>query len=202
MRLASARSLGGAILAGCVMVTSTAGAQGPILSPVSIGIAGGVAVPTGHLADGTASGFAGVNTGFNVTGSVGVGLPFLPFSLRGEASYNGFDAKSARQATVGEEINADVRVVNVTANIVLPVHLPVPTMVLSPYLIGGIGKYNVRFSPATSGSISSSNFGFNIGAGVKIPMIVFDAFVEARYHRVNQSNGYLAFVPITVGVMF
>lgn len=195
-----------AIFAGCTLFVSTAGAQAtPLLNPFSIGISGGVAIPTGDLASGTSGGFPGVGTGYNVTGSLGIGLPVLPLSLRGDVSYNEFGGKygpiTANNAD-GIDASADVRVLNVTANVVLPVHLPVPIIGLSSYLIGGIGDYDVRFSPRTGGTISSRNFGFNIGAGVKVPLILFDAFIEARYNRVDQSNGGLAFVPITVGVMF
>jgi len=39
-------------------------------------------------------------------------------------------------------------------------------------------------------------------AGVSVPFVLFDGFIEARYHHVNQDIGSMAFVPITVGVMF
>lgn len=198
-------SAGAAALAGCMVFALTASAQAtPLLNPFTIGISGGVAVPTGDFAMGTSSGFPGVNTGYNVTGSLGVGLPVLPFLLRGDVSYNGFNGKYVPPSPNANGINpyADVRVVDVTADVIVPFHLPVPAAMLRPYLMGGIGEYNVRFSPKTGPSIASSNSGFNVGAGVKIPLVAFDAFIEARYHRVNQGNGSLAFVPVTVGVMF
>jgi hypothetical protein len=199
----TAKSVAGAMIAGCFAFSAMAGAQGTsLIKPISIGISGGVSIPMEDLSNGSSDGFSGVNTGYNVTGSLGVGLPVLPFSLRGDVSYNGFGSKNAMFAEGSGGFNADVRVISVTANVVFPIKLPVPTPVLEPYLIGGIGDYNVRFSPTAGGSASSSDFGFNLGAGVKVPLIVFDAFVEARYHHVNQSNGSLAFVPITVGVMF
>ena len=96
--------------------------------------------------------------------------------------------------------NADARILTVTANVVFPLHLP--ASILEPYLIGGVGDYNVRRSPTASGSTSQSNIGFNVGAGVKLPLVVFSTFLEARYNRVNQNGGSMAFMPITVGVMF
>lgn len=81
-----------------------------------------------------------------------------------------------------------------------PISLPVP--VLRPYLIGGVGYYNVRTSPTSGVTTSSNNAGFNIGGGVTLPLILANTFVEARYHRVNQAGGTISYVPITVGIMF
>lgn len=194
------------VASGLAFGGSIAAAQGAtsLVKPISIGISGGVSIPTGGLADGTYGGFSGVNTGYNVTGSLAIGIPVVPFGLRADVSYNNFGTKNASFVVGGDAVvpgyNADARVLGVTANVVLPLHLPAP--ILEPYLIGGVGEYNVRLSPTTGGSTSQSNFGFNIGAGVKLPLVLFSTFVEARYNRVNQNNGSMAFTPITVGVMF
>ena len=190
------------IAAGSTPGASIASAQGgSIINPISIGISGGVSVPMSELANGTGE-FTGVNTGYNVTGSLGVSLPVIPFSLRADVAYNGFGSKNVLFAATnpGNSFNADARVLDFTANIVFPIHLPAP--IVRPYLIGGPGVYNVRISPTTGGSTSQTNIGFDIGAGVSVPFVLFDGFVEARYHHVNQSGGTMAFVPITVGVMF
>jgi opacity protein-like surface antigen len=80
--------------------------------------------------------------------------------------------------------------------------LPLPAPILTPYAIAGIGMYDVRTSPTTGSSTSKTGFGYNIGAGIKLPLVALNAFVEARYHHVNQGNGSVSFVPVTVGVMF
>jgi opacity protein-like surface antigen len=192
------------VVAGLAFGGSIAAAQGAasIVKPISIGISGGVSIPMGDLADGSSGGFSGVNTGYNVTGSLAIGLPVVPFGLRADVAYNGFGTKNMSfPADVGNTgYNADARVLGFTANVVFPLHLPAP--ILQPYLIGGVGEYNVRLSPTTGGSTSQSNFGYNVGAGVKLPLVLFSAFVEARYNRVSQNNGSMAFMPITVGVMF
>lgn len=185
---------------------SIAAAQGAtsLVKPISVGISGGVSIPTGSLADGSYGGFSGVNTGYNVTGSLAIGLPVVPFGLRVDVAYNNFGTRNTSFVLGNDAVvpgyNADARVLGATANVVFPLHLPAPT--LEPYLIGGVGEYNVRLSPTTGGSTSQSNFGVNIGAGVKLPLALFSAFVEARYNHVNQNNGNMAFMPITVGVMF
>jgi hypothetical protein len=191
------------IAAGSTLSASVLVAQGSsIIDPVSFGISGGVSVPTGDLANGDGR-FTGVNTGYNVTGSVGVSLPVVPFSLRADVAYNGFGTKNltfAQNSPATGPYNADVRILGFTANVVFPIHLPFP--IVRPYLIGGGGVYNVHTSPAIGGSMSQSNFGFNIGAGVSVPFVLFNGFIEARYHDVSQNHADLSFVPITVGVMF
>lgn len=185
--------------------TSLAGAQAAtsLVKPISIGISGGAAIPMGDLSSGSSSGYTGANTGYNVTGSLAVAVPVVPFGLRADVAYNSFGTKNVSfPANLGNTAyNADARVLGVTANLVLSVPLPEP--VVHPYLIGGAGVYNVRLAPFGSGASSSqSNFGFNLGAGVTIPLTGFNTFIEARYHRVSQNNGSLAFIPITIGVMF
>ena len=204
----AARLVTGTIIAaGITFSASLAFGQGAtsVVKTISLGISGGVSIPMGDLSNGASGGFSGVNTGYNVTGSLAIGLPVIPFGLRGDIAYNGFGTKNVSfpQAGPGSNgYNADARVLGITANVVFPLHLPAP--ILEPYLIGGVGDYNVRLSPTTGGGGSSSktDFGFNIGAGVKLPLVLFSAFVEARYNRVNQANGSMAFMPITVGVMF
>jgi hypothetical protein len=50
--------------------------------------------------------------------------------------------------------------------------------------------------------ISHDQHGFNAGAGLKLPLLEFSAFIEARYNRVSENGGSTSFVPVTVGVMF
>jgi opacity protein-like surface antigen len=73
---------------------------------------------------------------------------------------------------------------------------------VSPYLIGGAGLYASTVQPTGAANVTSNNFGWNAGAGVKLPMSVFNAFVEARYNRIKATGGSLSFVPVTVGIMF
>jgi opacity protein-like surface antigen len=193
-----------AFVASVALRASTAMGQGStsLVKPISIGISGGVSVPTGDLANGS-GGFTGVNTGYNVTGSIAVGLPVLPLGLRGDVSYNGFGSKNGQFAQAdgaSGPYSANVKVIGATANVVYS--LPLPAPIVTPYAIAGIGMYDVRTSPTVGSSTSKTDFGYNIGAGVKIPLVAFNAFVEARYHHVSQSNGSVSFVPITVGVMF
>lgn len=154
-------------------------------NPIQIGGAGGVAFPTSDL--GTAT-----NTGFNATLMVGLSPPALPVGLRFEAAYNEF----------GNQVGGgNTNVAAFTANAVFAM----PSAGFTPYVIGGAGLYRTSAS-AFGNSGSENDLGFNIGAGVKIPLSSsFETFVEARYNRVSLSGNNapsLSFIPVTVGIMW
>jgi len=181
------RKLG--IAATAVMALATLGAGrtasaqvATILKPVQIGVAAGAAVPVSDLSN-------SFSTGFNVTGTIAINVPLLPIGFRIDAAYNQFGAKGAS--------NVNAKIASVTGNVVFGIP---GAIIVSPYLIGGVGYY--RVSSSVTGSVASNNFGFNAGAGVKLPLLVFSAFAEARYNRVSENGGSTTFVPITVGVMF
>jgi hypothetical protein len=71
---------------------------------------------------------------------------------------------------------------------------------MTPFLIGGVGYYRVASS--ATGSVASNHFGFNAGAGLRIPLSGFATFIEARYNRIPENGGSTSFVPVAVGVMF
>jgi len=78
-----------------------------------------------------------------------------------------------------------------------------PGVSFSPYAIGGAGLYRTNVDITGGGSAGENHFGFNVGGGVKIPLSSsFETFVEARYNRVTVNGGNLAFVPVTVGIMW
>ena len=182
-----------------------------LTKPISIGISGGVAVPSADLSNGGSSGFSGTNTGYNVTGSIAFALPLSPFGLRLDAGYNRFGTRNiafletppcaqCNAPFVPTGYNADVRVLAYTANLVYA--LPWRTPVIRPYVLGGSGVYNVVQEPNAGDSYSQTNAGYELGAGATVPLGVFKTFIEARYQRVNQHSGNVAFTPISVGVEF
>ena len=150
-----------------------------IHAQASVSVAIGAAVPMGDAAD-------LVEMGYNATVGVGIKPPLAPLGLRIEGMFNSFEFKNPA-------VDASNRVMGVTAN---------GTYTLMPqiYLIGGLGMYNSKAS--TSGSSSSTDFGFNIGAGVNIPLTGFGTFVEARFHHIAGDPGNFQFIPITVGIKF
>ncbi|MDB4899163.1 MAG: hypothetical protein JWN53_971, partial [Gemmatimonadetes bacterium] len=74
----------------------------------------------------------------------------------------------------------------------------------SPYLIGGVGAYNVKAdfgNNGTNGNNSQTEAGFNVGGGIRFPLGLLSTFLEARYHKtLGDSN--TQYVPITFGINF
>ena len=173
-----------------VSTASVASAQGvtSATKPFSLGISGGASIPTGDL-----SNYA--NTGYNVGGHIALGTPALPISFRGDVNYDNFGAKGSG--------NGNAHIWSYTANAVYEV----PTMTgIRPYVIGGVGGFKPGASYSSGGSTvsasGSTQFGFDVGGGITIPLSGFNTFIEARYNHFNDNGGSTSFVPITFGVMF
>lgn len=180
-------------------LAATAGAQGvtSLTKPFSIGVSGGASIPTGDLSN-------AYNTGYNVGGHITYGNPTFPFQLRGDIGYNSFSAKSG---VCSSGVDCNAHALGFTGNLVYD--FPLPAAPIRPYLMGGAGVYNVKFTgTSTSGnttitaSTSDNNFGFNLGGGLILPLSGFNAFVEAKYTQVNSGGSNIKFVPLTFGVMF
>jgi opacity protein-like surface antigen len=168
--------------------SAAAAAQSPVSMKPSI--FAGVALPTGDNSN-------GLNTGFTAGAAVDLGAPLVPVGLRAEGSYSYFGLKDDLQGDTGNSSDVSGRINAV---------LSIPSIVLTPYLIGGIGIYHLMTSQnsAINGNFSdsSNNFGWNIGAGIDLPLVGFAARLEARYHSVSTDFGNYTYVPITLGIRF
>jgi opacity protein-like surface antigen len=158
-------------------------AQLGVLKPFSIGIAGGAAQPMSDLKTST-------DIGYNGTVAMAINLPFIPVGLRVDGAYNQFGQKAG--------VPAKLHVASATGNVVWRL----PSIGISPYLIGGAGLYRSTATVTGSPSQSDNNLGWNAGAGINLPLSVFHAFVEARYNRISTTGGSMEFVPVTFGIMF
>jgi hypothetical protein len=143
----------------------------------SFGIAAGASLPMGDASD-------VYETGYHATLSLGIKPPLAPLGLRVEGMFNSFGLK---------DLDESVRVLGITGNGTF-------TIMPTAYLIGGIGMYNSKAS--VTGAESSSDFGFNIGAGVNIPLTGFGTYIEARYHHIPMDGGNFQMLPISVGIRF
>ena len=177
------RSIVFALVASVVLVAMPASAQLSVLKPISLGIAGGGALPMSDFSDVS-------ETGYNGTLALGIKLPVVPVGLRLDGAYNHFGSK------VGD---GTMNIISGTASLTYSL----PSIGVSPYVIGGAGVYS---SVATASGLPSSartnDFGWNAGAGINLPLGFFKAFVEARYNRVSVEGGSMEFVPMTFGIMF
>ena len=154
-----------------------------ILKPVQVGVALGGAIPMSDFGK-------SFNSGFNLTGTVGINPVGLPVGFRVDAAYNQFGAKGIT--------NVKAKIAGVSGNVLVSM----AGVGIAPYAIGGVGYYRVSSSATGTGSAASNHFGFNAGAGLDISLSGFTTFIEARYNRISESGGSTSFVPVTVGVMF
>ena len=158
-------------------------AQLGLVKPFSLGVAGGGSLPMSDMSNVS-------KTGYNGTVALGINLPFIPLGLRVDGAYNGFSSKS--------DGGPKVHVMSATGNLVWNL----PSMGVSPYLIGGAGLYMPTVSAPGLASSTENHFGWNAGAGINLPLTMFHAFVEARYNRISANGGSMEFVPVTFGIMF
>ena len=151
---------------------------------ITFGVAGGLLMPMGDY-----------NTvdkpGFIVGAGVRIPIGTAPVAVRIEGTYSqtshdGIDGKSKIMGGMASLVYAFQAGGSVT-----------------PYVLGGIGFYNLKVTvPSASVDTSTSKIGFGGGAGLRFPMGSASLFVEARYMNIATSGGSTAFVPIIAGVSF
>ena len=171
----------GLVVAGVSLAGAQLSAQSA--KPLTIGLAGGAAIPLGDLAD-------LYNTGYNGTVSLGLSSFGSPIGLRFEGMYN----KILGRDDVGNP--PDARIVAGTANLVYAL----PGVGIRPYLIGGAGYYGLK--PDVDNIESENKLGLNGGIGAMFPLSGFNAFIEARLHHVFTDVSSTQFVPVTFGILF
>ena len=174
-----------AVLALGVLVAvsaAPAAAQGPL----SLGVGGGVTIPTGDFKDGVKTGWHGLaNLGYE--GSSGIGL-------RGDFYYGENSGKG------GGKFKLAGGLANVTYT------FAGGKSSTRPYVIGGVGFFNGK-SDVTVGAVtvssSDTKFAWAAGAGIKFKAgSDSDIFVEGRYVSVSTDKNKTNFIPITLGVRF
>jgi hypothetical protein len=164
------------LAAAMVLVASSAQAQ------TSLIFAAGATMPIGSTGD-------AVEMGYHGTVGLGIKPPLAPIGARIEGMFNDNAFKAASDASL--------RILAVTANATFAA---MPTA----YFIGGLGMYNGKCAGTCGllGSESNTDFGFNIGGGLNIPLTGLGVFVEARLHIINTETESTKLLPITVGIKF
>lgn len=160
----------------------------------SIGLAGGLTIPTGNA-------IAPIKTGFNGQGYVLIrllpGLPVLRFNLGySRSSFQSSQDQTQTLNPFGKTREVLSGVGGLTLNLF---HIgPV-----SPYLTAGIGAFNVRTSTDTGSTSTGStttttgttqstfNFGIDGGAGLAFALGRVSAFAEGRVQNVYTQGGGL-----------
>ncbi len=172
------------LAAGGALLLSAATAQ----AQVSIGVGGGLTIPTGDFGDGFKTGWHGLaNVGYEMPSGIGV---------RGDFYYgqNNIDATG---------VDGKAKLAGGLGNILYTFK---SAGTIHPYVMGSIGFMNAKVEASAgglSGSESETKIAFGGGAGIKFKA-GSDAsiFVEGRYISVNTTDSNTNFIPITVGVSF
>ena len=175
--------------------------------PVSFGVSGGLSIPTGDAGDVFAS-------GFNVDALVEVqARPASPLAFRFEAGYQRFELKDELKdlfEEFGGDVDVDARILSGLANVVYKF----PGTTVRPYVLGGIGVFNLGGSVSISGfeefeeeldtddSGSTTSFGYNVGGGLEVPLSGLTAFGEVRFQQIRIDGSGFNIVPIKVGIRF
>lgn len=182
--------LGVCVLAVFLFAAAPASAQGT--GGFQFGLSGGVSAPTGDTSSVYDNGYHGGLV-------LNYELPALPLGLRVDGDYRHFDAK-----TVGA-ISGSAEIIDGNANLVVGIRI----VFVKVYALGGPGLYNVKLKAEGGGvstSTSSTQFGWNAGAGVAFVVGKVSIFGEGRYHEVTldaeQGSGKFKFVAATAGILF
>jgi hypothetical protein len=139
------------------------------------GFAGGPSFPMGDLAD-------QADTGVHMRGGLDLQIPFIPVGARLDVLWQNLPSQQTGSYTqLGALLNGTFR-------------LPMP--ILRPYLVAGVGQMR-HDEPGDVPTVT--DFAWAAGAGVDLRLLIFGAFVEARY--LDWGNGNRS-VPLTVGVTF
>jgi hypothetical protein len=166
---------GSALVVAAIFGTATA-----LPAQVGMGIGGGPSMAVGGLDD--------FGAGWHAQGSLSIGLPLLPFGLRGDLLY-----QQLPRSGDGDNYRQIAGVANATLDV-----LPIPLMPVRPYIIGGLGLFNHDGHPEGDGT----DLGVNLGAGVRVSLLGFGGFLEAKYQNVFTDGASHGIVPITLGITF
>lgn len=174
------KSIAAATVIGLAVSATGASAQ------IGWAIGGGPSFATGDLGD-------VVDMGYNVQGSASLSIPVLPVGIRIDGLYNKHPSEfDENHRTFAGNVNAV---------------FSFPSIGITPYVIGGLGMYNTKIEHDDDQEVghdheSSSDVGFNIGAGVRLGLPGLSVFGEARLHSISAEGGSVRFVPVTLGIRF
>jgi len=162
---------------------------------ISFGIGGGVSVPLNDAKD-------AFKNGFNGQGFVRFNLKFLPIAPRVEFNFSKLDLNDVKFSSPGtQQIMSGLA----TAQIYLMHSGPI-----RPYLLAGVGAYNLKtdLDDATTESESDTRFGINGGGGLLFHFgKMISAYAEGRVDNVYTDKGFIdtdqiQVVPVNFGVVF
>ena len=198
------RSIPVVLLTGIVLlaITSTASAQGA--PGFHLGLSGGVDFPVGDQED-------IYDMGWNGTLSLIWNFGASGFGLRLDGQYQQLEVQDELAPLF---IDARARLIDGTFDFVFGPHIGAW---VQPYVLGGVGLYDVRFSGEDvvnniTFAESDTRFGWNAGTGIAFRVSDqsdIHLFIEGRYHSVDldrdrffESRNRFEVVTLNSGVVF
>ena len=201
--------LAAAVVVVLPVVSHSARAQAPGASndrPLRVGVAGGVVIPrTGGSARELQSGLHG--QAFALL-KLPAGLP----AIRLNVDYAHMQFGKPTTGTTSAVNAADLDGARTLLDGVAGIHLDLLHGPVRPYVIAGVGAFNVRdvieSTAAADKAVTSTNFGVDGGAGIAFKLGPIDGFVETRLQNVYYRDKGLvdtksiqAF-PVSFGITF
>jgi len=168
--------------------------------PIRIMIGGGASVPTGDLSN-------IYETGYNVQGSLLINFAGFPINLRTDVNYSRLKLKDLLTTpTPGGAGYGDdaAKLLGGLVNLTIPLGIGP----IRPYIIAGLGAFNVDHAQvSTAPSESSVEFAVNGGAGIALRLFGLEAFIEGRINNVYTDRGVIdtksiQMIPVTFGIIF
>ncbi len=167
----------------------------PAVAQLRFSIDGGATVPAGTFGD-------VANTGWHGGAAIGFQPADFPIGFQIDGTYHRF-------GFAAEALDADWQMIQGTANAVFMFNRSKESK-FHPYLIGGVGAYNVKAVGNDAEGIDSdeTDFGVNAGLGFDFDLGNLAAFIEGRYNAVfggtvdpeTLDDATASFVPITIGI--
>jgi opacity protein-like surface antigen len=157
------------------------GVTAPAAGQIGFVVGGGASIPVGDFGDYAGTGWVGM-------AGVRLSFPLIPVQLRADGLY----AQNGSEAATTDKVSHYGGLANVIFE------FGIPLSPIKPYLIGGVGYLNQKFSPGNSGlpEVDEWKVAFGGGAGVNVSLLVVGFFVEARYLKRDDT----AFVPVMAGI--
>ena len=140
-------------------------------------VGGGLGTPIGTFADSREAGMHG-------RVGIQIGVPIFPVSARLEGELHRLPETGGDNTTM------------LTGTISGVVSLG--GLGLSPYVVGGFGKYHIN----TSAAEAATSNGIHGGFGVSVGALGFGGYAESRLVNIRDLSGDLRYIPITVGFRF
>jgi hypothetical protein len=150
-------------------------------------LAGGLSLPSGALN-------TNFNTGWHLLAGGWWSADAHPWGLRVDAAFNRFALSQTREFMFGGPGDRSAFSLTATGTY----RLQTNSTSFTPYAMAGVGGYWTSCSDRTVCG-SSTDMGWNFGAGGRMTVLGMQSFVEARYHTIGNRG---KFFPLTVGVMF